>query len=210
MALSSTSPQKMDGSGFLRRPLPFVLMAVSRILSSARFRGRRDDHLSCPGLATGTACEGCDYYPEGLACASRAGNPSSCSVLHRMGFVVRRRLLAGRWALTPPFHPDPAGVKVNNGRKRVSPRPPIDFPFPSAGRFVFCDTFRRAGLSTRTPPLSGGMPPCGVRTFLSGRLAGPQRSSAIKGHHTAQPGRFKRDDSGVGKLLESAMMKSSL
>ena len=28
-----------------------------------------------------------------------------CFVLHRMGFVVPRRLRAGRWALTPPFHP---------------------------------------------------------------------------------------------------------
>ncbi len=28
-----------------------------------------------------------------------------CFVLHRMGFFVPRRLRAGRWALTPPFHP---------------------------------------------------------------------------------------------------------
>lgn len=31
----------------------------------------------------------------------------SCSVLHRTGFVLPRRLLAARWALTPPFHPYP-------------------------------------------------------------------------------------------------------
>jgi hypothetical protein len=35
-------------------------------------------------------------------------------------------------------------------------------------RFIFCDTFRRKELSFSAPPLSQGMPPCGVRTFLSG------------------------------------------
>jgi hypothetical protein len=35
-----------------------------------------------------------------------------------------------------------------------------------AGRYVFCDTFRRPKLSPRTPPLSRGMLPFGVRTFL--------------------------------------------
>ena len=29
----------------------------------------------------------------------------SCSVLHRTGFVLPRRSLAARWALTPPFQP---------------------------------------------------------------------------------------------------------
>ena len=39
----------------------------------------------------------------------RAGQaPTPCYVLHRMGFFVPRGLRAGRWALTPPFHPDPA------------------------------------------------------------------------------------------------------
>ena len=36
---------------------------------------------------------------------NRAGGPASCFVLHHMGFFVPRRLRAGRWALTPPFHP---------------------------------------------------------------------------------------------------------
>ena len=33
--------------------------------------------------------------------------PAPCYVLHHMGFFVPRHLRAGRWALTPPFHPDP-------------------------------------------------------------------------------------------------------
>jgi hypothetical protein len=49
-----------------------------------------------------------------------------------MGFFVPRRLLAGRWALTPPFHPYLA----------------------EARRYVFCDTFRRAGLSAVAPARS--------------------------------------------------------
>jgi len=28
-----------------------------------------------------------------------------CLALHRMGFIVPRRLPPGRWAFTPPFHP---------------------------------------------------------------------------------------------------------
>jgi hypothetical protein len=35
-----------------------------------------------------------------------------------------------------------------------------------AGRYIFCDTFRRPKLSHRTPSLSRGMLPFGVRTFL--------------------------------------------
>src|SRR5690606_26946850 len=62
--------------------------------------------------------------------ADRARRPRvPCCVLHRMGFFVPRRLLAGRWALTPPFHPYLA----------------------EARRFIFCDTFRHARLSTDVP-----------------------------------------------------------
>ena len=34
-------------------------------------------------------------------------------------------------------------------------------------RFCFCDTFRPYGMSPVQPALSRGIPPCGVRTFLS-------------------------------------------
>ena len=80
----------------------------------------------------------------------------SCFVLHRVGFFVPPHLRLGRWALTPPFHPYPAFAR----------------------RFIFCDTLRRKELSLSAPPLSRGMLPCGVRTFLSVREAS-ERPSAI-------------------------------
>jgi amino acid transporter/nucleotide-binding universal stress UspA family protein len=40
--------------------------------------------------------------------------------------------------------------------------------------FVFCDTFRRKELSFSAPPLSRGVPPCGVRIFLSGIPCGAE------------------------------------
>lgn len=98
---------------------------------------RRSGVRLIPGVSRGT---GKPAWPR-----NRTGRPFPCSVLHRMGFVVPPRLLSGRWALTPPFHPCPS---------------------TSSGRFVFCDTFRRRRISPPTPSLAGGMPPSGVRTFL--------------------------------------------
>ena len=56
-----------------------------------------------------------------------------CLALHRMGFIVPRRLPAGRWAFTPPFHP------CRNACSSAS------------RRSVFCDTFHRPELSLRSP-----------------------------------------------------------
>ena len=50
----------------------------------------------------------CDYYPEVCSLFFREtgqATPSSCFVLHRMGFVMPPCFRSGRWALTPPFHP---------------------------------------------------------------------------------------------------------
>ncbi len=66
-----------------------------------------------------------------------------------MGFFVPRRSRAGRWALTPPFHP------CRTPREAVT------------GGLLFCDTFRRPRLAPRgRPHVLRGMSPCGVRTFL--------------------------------------------
>ena len=75
----------------------------------------------------------------------RAGGPTPCFVLHRMGFFVPRRLRAGRWALTPPFHPYP-GLR-RGGLFSVTLSVIRDF---HRGR----------------PHFLCGMLPCGVRTFL--------------------------------------------
>src|SRR5579885_1363243 len=72
--------------------------------------------------------------PEGF---ERATHPSYL-VLLRVGFDVRARSLARRWALTPPFHPYPCG------------------------RSVFCATFRgslRAAVSSHPALWSPDFPP---------------------------------------------------
>ena len=54
------------------------------------------------------AARWCDYYPGAVRLAPDGeAAQAPCFVLHRMGFVVPRRLRAGRWAFTPPFHPCP-------------------------------------------------------------------------------------------------------
>jgi len=74
----------------------------------------------------------------------RPGGPFSCSVLHRMRFVVPPSSRSGRWALTPPFHP---------------------YPHFRAGG-LFSVTLSVTAACTAAPTLSCGMLPCGVRTFL--------------------------------------------
>ena len=94
-----------------------------------------DGHLSRRrgSRAGGGSLRNGDQYPEGSPLSRRSGRRPgpSCSVLHRMGFFVPPRLRSGRWAFTPPFHPCP--------------------PACAGGRFVFCDTVRRPGLSRRPP-----------------------------------------------------------
>ena len=70
------------------------------------------------------------------------------------GFSVPPRLLAERWALTPPFHPCRGHTENRGG-------------------FSFCGTFRRCALTRPAHVYPGqaglhGVAPCGVRTFLPG------------------------------------------
>ena len=91
--------------------------------------------------------------------ARRAGTPPDHSgivpylVLLRVGFALPRPLLGGRCALTAPFHPYPG----------------------KPGRYVFCGTFRKLGLTPASRTLSGTLL-CGVRTFLY-RPPLPERGS---------------------------------
>src|SRR5579862_417203 len=71
--------------------------------------------------------------------ALRAGRSASYLVLLRMGFGMRARSLARRWALTPPFHPYPFGRCIFCATFRGSPRAAVsghpalrspDFPLP--------------------------------------------------------------------------------
>src|SRR4029434_2499745 len=70
-----------------------------------------------------------------------------CSALHRMGFFVPRRLLDGRWALTPPFHPYRVTLRRPGGMFSVTLSVPCGFHRP-------------------VPRILRGMLPGGVRTFL--------------------------------------------
>ena len=134
---------------------------------------------------------GCDYYPRD---SSRVGGKSGqatlplCFVLHHMGFFVRLRLRDARWALTPPFHPYPALSGITpaslSARIRTSDRflretwKWCGVALDSAGRYIFCDTFRHPGFASQMPPISRGMLPYGVRTFLWQKQASSQRSPA--------------------------------
>jgi len=67
----------MDRGGSFWKPPPFVSMAISRILFSARSRARIDGHLSCPVLAFGTpALRRMRLLPGvGPACAGQGRRP---------------------------------------------------------------------------------------------------------------------------------------
>ena len=143
--------------------------AVSRILSASL----RTERIICLS----------SQYPKPVPRAGPGAGSSSASylALHPMGFSVPPRSLAGRWALTPPFHPYPALSKADGG-------------------LIFCGTIRRKILSFRprvSPPMAGlrGIAPCGVRTFLPRRLRRKRFSALPKSskiYHT-RPGRTSSD-----------------
>ena len=87
-----------------------------------------------------------------------------CLALHRMGFIVPRRLPRGRWALTPPFHP------YRNAHSSA-PR-----------RFILCDTFHRPELAPR-PSADFSAACCLVVFGLSSTGLHRQRSSANRPHY---------------------------
>jgi hypothetical protein len=105
---------------------------ISRILCPRRLATPGCDHLSvrlsdqpAPACAVVRLLPGAIHPLRDL----RPGGPFSCSVLHRMRFVVPPSSRLGRWALTPPFHPYPSFALASYG-----------------GRFVFCDTVCDRGL----------------------------------------------------------------
>ena len=65
-------------------------------------------------------------------------------------------------------------------------------------RFVFCDTFRYKELSFSAPPLSRGVPPYGVRTFLFSVPCGAEATVRHQQKHTGKPWSFKRVSRGNG------------
>ena len=111
----------------------------------------------------------------------RPGWPFSCSVLHRMRFVVPPSSRLGRWALTPPFHP---------------------YPRLRAGG-LFSVILSVTAACTAAPTLSRGMLPCGVRTFLwsPALQQNPSDHSDRPAVRVRAPG--KRASRGCGEKLYS-------
>jgi hypothetical protein len=72
-----------------------------------------------------------------------------------MGFVVPRRLRAGRWAFTPPFHPF-------RGSRR--------------GGLISVTLSVAPDFHRKRPRFLRGMLPCGVRTFLPARWLATRRA----------------------------------
>ena len=118
---------------------------------------------------------GSSDLPGGANAPSRHAPTKDCSpaelppylVLLRVGFAMPAALLRRRCALTAPFHPYPAVVVT------------------TAGRYIFCGTFRRTDLSPFSRTLSGTLL-CGVRTFLSLRpktLEATARSGCLQVHY---------------------------
>src|SRR5271166_403357 len=123
--------------------------------------------------------------PEGffpLPREKRAGNPPSALSCTTWGFSCGSAYANARWALTPPFHPYPAPSSIiqhhpaplSAGRKTCSGLTPdlkvvldgAGMVLDGAGRYIFCDTVRHPGFTSWAPPISRGMLPSGVRTFL--------------------------------------------
>ena len=92
---------------------------------------------------------------------NRAGNPSPLLCLAPHG-VFRAAPLARRPVGShPAFSPLPSTTfRFKNSTRSLAT------PESGAGRYIFCDTLRHPGFASRMPPISRGMLPYGVRTFL--------------------------------------------
>jgi hypothetical protein len=128
---------------------------------------------------------GCDYYPRGssrIRGKKRAGNPPSALSCTTWGFSCGSAYANARWALTPPFHPyptPPAPPSPSPQHFQLSPKNRSAVLILSesgtgwawVGRVVPGGIFSvtlsvTQDFGSRVPPISRGMPPFGVRTFL--------------------------------------------
>ena len=129
-----------------------------------------DSSETCPGLTarpeTGAGWRRMRLIPEGFFPLSRENGqatlPSALSCT-TWGFSCGYAYAKARWALTPPFQPYPAPPLRHFDSNAYSV---LQRRKGSAGRYIFCDTLRRPGFTSRAPSISRGMPPSGVRTFL--------------------------------------------
>ena len=131
----------------------------------------------------------------------RAGHPVPYFVLHRIGFSVPSRSRGARWALTPPFHPCPAGVKVRVRVKADFSLFTIPFPFHSNRRAVcFLWHFPSSRLDAGCPGLRRES--CPVVSGLSSpnrrRTGSPRSVDALGAALPAPSGCFQRTERRSG------------
>ena len=168
----------MDGiSRILCRKPKFPVAAISLSAACATEAG---DPLS--------RSAGLRLLPGSVRLSPGARRHAPCSVLHRRRFFVPRRLRAGRWALTPPFHPCPmtqnappgglfsVTLSVAASFRRKRPRL-LRGLLP-----VWCPDFPLAG---RNPPAAAGRP--AVKLRISGRVS--RRVARLDRFHASVIGR---------------------
>ena len=124
----------------------------------------------------------------GVSSATGQATRRLCLALHRMGFIVPRKLPSGRWAFTPPFHP------CRNARSSA------------ARRSVFCDTFHRPELSSR--PSAGFSAACCLVVF---GLSSPAEAGATIYPPVTYPILFscpsRKCNCGINCILDMRNMK---
>ena len=153
---------------------------VSRVLCPRRrYRQRGDDHLSRSGIAPAL------QQPTREHRTNRPQAPPYL-VLLRMGFAVPPLSPAGRWALTPPFHPCPCP------RFRGSSAVCSLWHFPSGCPAWELPSTLSCGARTFLPQRhrrgrpSGQLEPLApLYHGVSGPTATPRRSPACGGPHAA-------------------------
>ena len=158
------APRAAHRSGLARRK-PDASRPVSRVLSAASCRAT---------IPLGRRSHAASSNPPGRPARRRAGGfppRRPYSVLLPVGFAVPPPLPEARWALTPPFHPYPAGASASHagpcGRRREARGGVGRTAEPQAGRFLFCGTFPGVAPAGRYPaPFLRG-----ARTFLPRRLS---------------------------------------
>jgi hypothetical protein len=140
--------------------------AIAGVCTRVTYRNRSESvsRVLCPcGRRSFLLAVDCSPAHATIPEALRAGRSASYLVLLRMGFGMRARSLARRWALTPPFHPYLfrrcifCATFRGSLRAAVSGHPALrspDFPLPCYGKRS-PDSLRRCQgiiFSIGTPP----------------------------------------------------------
>ena len=164
---------QMEGPQIHSRDL---ILTLSHFVSKEKFDLRSTvSRIPCPrrsgrGVHSSSPAEA--ELPAGAGCGATrdrwAGRPAPYLALHRIGFVLRPRSPGEPVGPYPTFSPLPG-------------------PRSGTGRFVFCDTFRHAGLNRRALPF-GRNPALRCPDFPLPRRGGEANARASKIEEAGCPG----------------------